>query len=259
MRTLPRRLGAPLLAASLTFTGLVAPAAMAVPAPAMKNDPRLVALTGTKNTRTFATYRTVDGASITPRVMRSDTLAHLTDRDRRKLAARGLATVVDLRTLPERALQPDRGPVRAREHVVDIFGAEVLENIDLDSAYKFFVTDAGARAGFARALRLISSTLGRDRAALFHCTSGKDRTGWTAALLLTIAGVDRATVERDYLASNKFRQARDGSSEGVTLRWLRESIGEANSRYGSIDGYVRRGLGLTAHEVATLRHRLRAA
>ncbi|MFT4201713.1 tyrosine-protein phosphatase [Gordonia sp. (in: high G+C Gram-positive bacteria)] len=259
MRTLTRRLAAPVLASSLALTGLAAPTAFASPAPAMKNDPRLVPLTGTKNTRTFATYRTVDGASITPRVLRSDNLASLTDRDRAKLAARGIATIIDLRTLPERALQPDRRPARSRGYDVDIFGASLAQNADLDSAYRFFVTDAGARAGFARALRLVSTTLGHNRAALFHCTSGKDRTGWTAALLLTIAGVDRATVERDYLASNKFRQTTPNSGiEGVRIGWLRESITTATSRYGSIEGYVHRGLGLSDGEIATLRNRLRA-
>ena len=38
--------------------------------------------------------------------------------------------------------------------------------------------------------------------ALFHCTTGKDRTGWSAAALLTLLGVPKDQVYEDYLRSN---------------------------------------------------------
>ena len=44
-------------------------------------------------------------------------------------------------------------------------------------------------------------------AALFHCTAGKDRTGWAAALLLHLAGVDDETILEDYLLTNSFSSA----------------------------------------------------
>lgn len=67
--------------------------------------------------------------------------------------------------------------------------------------YRWFVTDAGARERYARVLRLLAEPGGTP--LLFHCTAGKDRTGWAAALLLTALGVDRDTVFDDYLLTNE--------------------------------------------------------
>jgi protein-tyrosine phosphatase len=66
--------------------------------------------------------------------------------------------------------------------------------------YRWFVTSAEARERFAQVLRLLAQPGGTP--LLFHCTAGKDRTGWTAALLLTVLGVERGTVFEDYLLTN---------------------------------------------------------
>ena len=41
------------------------------------------------------------------------------------------------------------------------------------------------------------------RPALFHCTTGKDRTGWAAAALLLLLGVPDELVMREYLLTNE--------------------------------------------------------
>ncbi|MDH6576280.1 tyrosine-protein phosphatase [Kitasatospora sp. MAP5-34] len=66
--------------------------------------------------------------------------------------------------------------------------------------YRWFVTDATARDRFATVLRLLAAPDGPP--VLFHCSAGKDRTGWVAALMLTALGVDRETVFEDYLLTN---------------------------------------------------------
>lgn len=68
-----------------------------------------------------------------------------------------------------------------------------------------FVNDASMRGQFAV---LFNELAAADGAALFHCTAGKDRTGWTAAVLLSIAGVDEATIMSNYLATNDYTAAR---------------------------------------------------
>jgi protein-tyrosine phosphatase len=262
MRTPPRLLATLLLASVLVVPGLVGPsAATAAPAPAapaVKPDPRHIKLAGTENTRDFATYRTVDGHALNLKVIRSDNLSKLTPADQRKLAGLGLAAVVDLRTDIERALQPDRPVPGARHYDANVFGRAAANAFDLPAAYRMFASDPHARAEFARTLRLVSATLAQGRAVLFHCTAGKDRTGWTAAMLLTIAGVDRATVDRDYLASNKFLHATPGTLEGVNLAWLQASFATADKLFGSFDGYLRNGLRLSPAEISTLRSQLRA-
>ncbi|GAA2816129.1 tyrosine-protein phosphatase [Kitasatospora paracochleata] len=66
--------------------------------------------------------------------------------------------------------------------------------------YRWFVTDAVARERFATVVRLLAEPDGTP--LLFHCSAGKDRTGWTAAIVLTALGVDRETVFEDYLLTN---------------------------------------------------------
>ncbi|GAA4856440.1 tyrosine-protein phosphatase [Kitasatospora terrestris] len=67
--------------------------------------------------------------------------------------------------------------------------------------YRWFVTDRLARERFATVIRLLAEPDGTP--LLFHCSAGKDRTGWTAALVLTALGVDRDTVFEDYLLTNE--------------------------------------------------------
>src|SRR5205085_732221 len=85
--------------------------------------------------------------------------------------------------------------------------------------YRGFVEIEGARAAFGELLREIADA---DGAVLFHCTAGKDRTGWASALLLHVAGVDDATILEDYLLTNTF-------STGTREKYLglvREHLGE---------------------------------
>ena len=41
-----------------------------------------------------------------------------------------------------------------------------------------------------------------DSAVVIHCTAGKDRTGVSTALFLTVLGVNRDIIEADYLLTN---------------------------------------------------------
>ncbi|MFF7635664.1 tyrosine-protein phosphatase [Kitasatospora sp. NPDC008050] len=89
----------------------------------------------------------------------------------------------------------DRDPVKQHALLGDGRAAQIMVGL-----YRWFVTDPVARERFAAVLRLLA---GPDSPpVLFHCTAGKDRTGWTAALLLTALGVDRETVYEDYLLTN---------------------------------------------------------
>ena len=60
-------------------------------------------------------------------------------------------------------------------------------------------TTRAARASFAD---LLTRLAGAADPQLFHCTAGKDRTGWAAAMLLHVAGVADDVIRRDYLLTN---------------------------------------------------------
>ena len=87
---------------------------------------------------------------------------------------------------------------------------------------------------------------------LFHCKSGKDRTGWTAMVLQTIAGVSPATIMQDYMASNAYLARPDAVRES----WLQAGLDQVTLTFGSMDAYLKEGLGLTQADIYVLRAKM---
>jgi protein-tyrosine phosphatase len=106
--------------------------------------------------------------------------------------------------------------------------------------------------------------------ALFHCTTGKDRTGWGAAALLTLLGVPEETVMEDYLRSNDYiipmyQHVIDafvaaGGQEriplgalGVREEYLEAAFDEMRTNYGTIENYFSEALGIDAEQQQALK------
>jgi len=197
----------------------------------------------------------------------------------------GIGRDIDLRTPAEIVATPDVVPAGATYTNINVFGipsppatnAAVIASQQAvlslaQSGYRSFVTDPAMRAGFGTVLLTLAHDPGPD---LFHCSDGKDRTGWTAALLENIAGVSPATVMNDYLASNTYRaksinsQAADllaaapGLSGrnfnqilGVDPSYLQAALDQVSASYGSMFGYLTQGLGLTQADIYVLRAKM---
>lgn len=194
----------------------------------------------------------------------------------------GISDVYDLRTPSEIASTPDTLPAGARYTNIDIIGSTPsgsnITNISFTSAAqarammqetnRAFVSDAGMRGQFSVLFNELASA---DSAALFHCTAGKDRTGWTAAVLLSIAGVDDATIMSNYLATNDYTAARVAATLaampasmaevyapllGVEASYLQAGLDEVTAAYGSMDNYLKQGLGLSQETIYVLRGKM---
>ncbi|WP_246023238.1 tyrosine-protein phosphatase [Nocardia yunnanensis] len=226
-------------------------------------DTRALGLTGVQNARDAGGYRTLDGHTVrSGLVFRTGELSKAADDDLAKLTALNVVSVHDLRTGYEQQLMGvDRVPAGAAEHHDDVIGqappqvmaSTLSAGTDL---YRAFVTAPGASDGFANVLRDIAYNPG---GVLFHCTAGKDRTGWTEAVLLSILGVDKDTVYYDYLLSNYYRGAKDGDMmNGVSAAALDAAFDQVNQSYGSFDNYVHDGLKLTDADVSALKAKLLA-
>ncbi|MFE6744683.1 tyrosine-protein phosphatase [Kitasatospora purpeofusca] len=203
---------------------------------------RSLGLFGAVNARDLGGYRTAEGLVLRAGVaLRSDGLNRLTDEDLGRLAALGLRRVVDLRSRDEvREAGADRTTEDMTLHHLPVFAVDFDIHATLRSTlaerdpagqrallgdgragammtglYRWFVIDSIAREQFARVLRLLAEPGASP--LLFHCSAGKDRTGWTAALLLTALGVDRETVFTDYLLTNE----RSAAVVGAVLESLR--------------------------------------
>src|SRR5699024_7506194 len=187
-------------------------------------DP-LLPLEGTDNTRDIGGVAAPGGTVATGRVFRSDNLAKATAADTAKLAELGLVVSIDFRDPYERRSDgEDTLPigVEARKlPILDFDTPEVkglvasitagdtaaLKNTLADGGtarlmtrvYEQMVTQPTAHAGFGTALTRIAN-LDADMAGLYHCHSGKDRTGWMTAIVYSALGVDRDVIFDDYLA-----------------------------------------------------------
>ncbi|MFH8750783.1 tyrosine-protein phosphatase [Streptomyces rimosus] len=237
---------------------------------------RSLHLEGAANFRDAGGYRTADGRWVKMGVLyRADALHQLTDADLAKLRRLGIRTDFDLRTPGERAKAPDRVPAGARYVVANVIGeensaelppaAEASERLMAESYRQFIVRPSAAKA--YRSLFRMAAEPG-SYPLVYHCSSGKDRTGWATAVLLTALGVDRETVMRDYLASNDYLAASNAAElakqpPGIAARlkpvletrapYLNAAFDEIEARFGTFGAYLREGLGLNGQELERLR------
>ncbi|MGD0557311.1 MAG: tyrosine-protein phosphatase [Streptosporangiaceae bacterium] len=245
---------------------------------------RHAALEGADNVRDLGGYRTADGLVVSAwTLLRGDGLHRLTDVDVESLS--GLRTIIDFRTPGEILnLGQDRLPRGAVPVSFPIGGGDLSEVFDLVASgdarrqrrllgdgrasefmagiYRSYVSDDRQREAFAAAISLVCEG---PRPVLAHCTSGKDRTGWMAALVLLAAGVPMGDVMADYLASNDYlrvpyqRMRTDLVKAGLLLEpellrpvmevspgYIYAAFHEAELRYGSFESFLRRGAGIDA-------------
>ncbi len=229
-------------------------------------------------------------------VFRSASLAQLTDVDARALAGRGIETVYDLRTAAERLAGPDAEVPGARAVDLDVLGdsplsasARLGELVGdpalltaalasgegarlLEESYRNFVELPSARAAYHALITDLADD-SRAGAALFHCTAGKDRTGWAATLILTILGASLADIEAEYLRTNTdllpelqplLDQAAAAGIDpdllrpvlGVHPQFLEAAYAEVEREYASMAEYIRVGLGIDTETQERLRERL---
>ncbi|MER5936944.1 tyrosine-protein phosphatase [Streptomyces sp. NPDC001928] len=237
---------------------------------------RLIKLDGAVNFRDAGGYRTKDGHWVKMgEVYRSDALNHLTAADLAKLERLGIDAVYDLRMESERTADPDRVPAGATYTVADVMGdsdAITMPHSEAEAVRmmtdieKVMVSADSARTAYSTVYAGIADD---DRAGvLYHCTAGKDRTGWSSAALLTALGVPRETVMDDYLASNTYRAAVNEATLAalpaeqakiykplldVRPEYLNSGFQEVRDKYGSFNSYLREGLGMDGRELRALK------
>ncbi len=214
-------------------------------------------------------------------VFRSNELG-LTEEDAGTIAGLGIRDIYDLRDGREVEAHPDVPVPGATWIHLEVKGipmdsvatlASVAEaNEVMREVYRGFVVHAGGRGSFADLLTRLAAA---DAPQLFHCTAGKDRTGWASVLLLHLAGVDEAVILRDYLLTNTVSTATREKYLGMVREHLAAALVPVYERvlvadegylaaaydaveqgFGSLDGYLSDGLGLPAETLEALRSRL---
>ena len=184
---------------------------------------RRIPLLSLSNCRDLGGLATMDDRHVIPgRLIRSDDLYHISPHDQRVLLEEYHVTkVIDLRTAKEMKQRPDTMMPGVEYYHIPILDEEfdnsgpLFGNIeealkpdtnwtedDLARIYEKVVLDIYSVGQLARFMNILRKT---DRGAvLWHGSTGKDRTGMTAALVLALLGVPRYKIMEDFLRSNSY-------------------------------------------------------
>jgi len=257
---------------------------------------RRINIASLPNLRDIGGYATTTGGRVrTGQLYRSTELNHLQGEDLEEFAALGVRTVFDMRTAGERDAEPDVVPEGIEQIVCDVLkdsqsaAPAQLHKVLSDPALAEQMLGGGKAAqmferGYREivslpsalsAYRVFFTSIAQDarRPALFHCTTGKDRTGWAAAAMLLLLGVSEQDVLYDYELTNRdllpalkpvMEQFRAAGGDphllepvlGVDAVYLRTALDEMTQKFGSIEFYFAAGLGIDSDEQRALRDML---
>ena len=235
-------------------------------------------LQGASNFRDVGGYLTQNGRRVRHgQVFRSDHLAGLTADDERRLQALGVSHSLDFRGVAEFTATPydipgvQRVALTIEPTVVARMQALVAQGIEptteetvelMRETYRDFVNRNADTFG-----RFLTHLLEQPTPQVFHCTAGKDRTGFAAALLLSALGVDQATIEHDYLLTNQLYR-RDPRLEGkgpahvmkvlwqVQPEFLHAAYEAVDAQHGGMQNYLHGAIGLSPQELVELKRML---
>ncbi len=257
---------------------------------------RLLDINSGHNFRDLGGYQTVDGRTVKWRqLLRTGSLAELTDANLTTLASIPVTQDIDLRGQAEVRQMPDRVPQTATYYHLPVFdedetdashsNEEIAKRMQEEGngrrrmlkVYSRMVTIPSAKRAFQQLFaRLLANQSG---ATLFHCTAGKDRTGMAAFLILSALGVPRETILDDYLLTNSvtedFREnwlaqmkkelPQTPATEilinnrrdlaSVHAAYLNTAITAIDNQYGDVQHYLTDYLGLSDEQLRQLRDR----
>jgi protein-tyrosine phosphatase len=232
--------------------------------------PIAIPLANASNLRDLGGYPAGDGRRVRRgKVFRAPALLALSDADQAAIGALGIRTVCDFRGERESAVSP-----------VTIAGAAVVK-LPIEPSVGAGLKDilrTGMASGHVSSDEMLDllreayqayalQSFGRYRAMfdllrhddnlplLFHCSAGKDRTGFGAALLLSALGVSWDHVLHDYLATNRLWRreiarhfdlppAVKDTLLAAHAVLLTAAFDAVRGAYGSVDAYLDRAIGL---------------
>ena len=240
-------------------------------------------LEGAPNFRDLGGYVAGNRQTVWRKLFRSQELSQLTDTDLAILREIGVKTIVDFRADNEVHTAESRLPegvkiiripiavdnVAANDTTPSIMerittgDADILQAIDyMEQMNRILVNNFALQYGDFFKILLQADAY----PIVFHCSAGKDRTGFAAALVLTSLGVDWDTVVEDYMLTNTYFKSSSISSRVALqampamqqLLSVRESYifaahNEIMAQYGSMDNFLQYALDIGETEKNALK------
>lgn len=221
------------------------------------------------------------------RIIRSDNLSPATPSDCQRLQEYGLKKIVDFRTEKEIEEAPDKeieGAVWIKNPILKSLTTgitkekptvcttleEILLSFSMDlgergkkwlaDLYIPLVSDEFCLKGYRRFLDILKEN--KSGSVLYHCSAGKDRVGVGTMLLLSILGVSREDIIKDYLLTNEsyadiiertkcLGRERGVSGEildtieplsGVDISYINSAFNTIDNVHGGLDAFLKNQL-----------------
>ncbi|WP_437581598.1 tyrosine-protein phosphatase [Sorangium sp. So ce887] len=175
------------------------------------------------NFRDLGGVKTADGHTFRTGVLfRSDELSRMSPQDRVKLQDFNIKVICDLRSPRE----SQKKPPRLANKSIQVVNIPLVEQATEDALFRrskmlsflFSRTGGDEYLDFTRSfyhhlafeqtsrIREVITLLSKEDSlpALIHCTMGKDRTGFLAAVIQLLVGVPYQTVVEEYLRTNDY-------------------------------------------------------
>ena len=268
-------------------------------------DAHSLHLEGVPNAWQLGGYVTEDGKKVRDNVlMRSGNLRDATEEDIQMLSEDyHVTTIVDFRDPGEIEMKPDQEVPGAENINISLADSEmggfeeflamlaaasaeasnesgssgeasvrpVIGGAQPDMYTRMFVKESTLN-GFREFIDLLLEQ-DEDSVILYHCSSGKDRTGTATLILLTLLGVDKDTILADFALTNVFmadeiesavaaaREKTDDEEElalvaadtGVSVEYMELAFDQAEEECGNMLDYVKQQFHVTDEEIARLR------
>ena len=243
----------------------------------IKDQPIL--LEGVHNCREYGGYKVKDGRIKHQKLIRGADLSKMTSYDKQVLSRFPVRKIIDLRTQAEVEMHPDQSvedsefvhldvmkQIVSKENaspvaMIKMLGGRSVADM-MNGIYHAFVAELSCRDVYKRFFAEILEQ--KEGAVYFHCTAGKDRTGFGGALVLTALGADRDLVMEDYLLSNPYREKENEKALArimqavpdkkpqdvlailqVKADYLNTAFRAMDELYGGADRFLEDGLNIT--------------
>ena len=236
----------------------------------------------TANFRDLGGIKTKDGRFVQwGKFYRSDAMASFTNEELERYAALNVGKVFDMRSSNEVKKAPNQLPQGVQNIHVPIFEEmhssmfagieEKMKNGTLtekDAAELLIVGNRKFASEYSEKFKnILHQMLATDQPVVFHCSAGKDRTGFMSAMILSVLNVDRETIYDEYEMTNFYtkdkikgmmEQAEKGKSMfpgmdtktlaklmTVDREFLKAAFDIIDSQFGGIDKYLKNQMGIS--------------
>ncbi|MDR1469111.1 MAG: tyrosine-protein phosphatase [Spirochaetaceae bacterium] len=248
---------------------------------------------GLDNIRDIGGYKTADGKTVKKGLLyRADALSKMTPNGIAQFERLNIGYIFDLRSDGEIARKPDpaiKGAAYYQTRVADTTATLIWPSTD-EETYAFYSGPASRNYYIAASEYMVIATQSREslktiltiarenkesKGLIWHCSGGKDRTGYISAVFLSLLGVDNETIIQEYLLTNIDRKEFDEKEreymdaeyfhgdktmmEGfLAVQEARREyvdifLSGIQNLYGTVDNYVITELGLTQEDLNSIK------